>query len=202
MNRYEYPDDGKLHVRYSELSRCTPGQIDRVVFERLNQVDGFKNEDMADGIERHEMWEAESRRTGHTPAVFKKERSFSVPVSHIEHSLASEIFPGVVLHSTIDAVAASQQLIVDYKTITGNPMAYGASKQLKLYAWQLAVHDIRITKGAFLCEIWEKDEAGARTKIKGYVIIWQDITLLDMDAARKWCLPRVALLKAALAEAA
>ncbi len=201
MNRYEYPEDGKLHVRYSELTRCTPGQIDRVVFERLNEVQGFQSGDMMDGIDRHEMWAAESEVTGHTPDVFKRELGIYLPLSHIEHQLASEVFPGVVLHSTIDGVSELAATIIDYKTITGDAGAYRSSKQLKLYSYQLALHDIRIKHGMFLCEIWEKDEDGKRCKIVGYEAVRSDISMLEMTKAREWALPRVALLKSVLAEA-
>lgn len=199
MSGYDYPEDGRLHVRYSELTRCTPGQIDRVVFERLNpDVTPFENSDMIDGRERHEMFQAESENEGYTPEVFKRELGIYLPVSHVEHQLASEILPGVVLHSTIDAVSEASETIVDYKTICGDPAPYRASKQLKLYSYQLALHKIRIKRGLFLIEIWEKDEAGKRTKIIGYTKIEQKISLLDMTAAREWAIPRVALLKVAL----
>lgn len=201
MNRYEYPYDGKLHVRYSELTRCTPKQIDRVVFERTNEVSGFQSDHMLDGIDRHEMWASESEVTGYTPEVFKRELGIYLPVSHIEYQLASEIFPGVVLHSTVDAVSVAAATIIDYKTITGDAKAYAASKQLKLYSYQLALHNIRVKEGMFLVEIWETDGDGKRIRIAGYDSIRMPISLLDMDSARQWALPRVALLKTVLAGA-
>jgi hypothetical protein len=60
MADYTYTADGKLHTRYSELIRCTPGQIDRVVWERIHPGHRAETEHMGFGTLRHEMLEQQA----------------------------------------------------------------------------------------------------------------------------------------------
>lgn len=219
MADYTYTEDGKLHCRYSEILRCTPAGIDRVLYDRQNLDDRFESDSMLDGTLRHEAFEEESRRTGKLPACF----GLDWPVSHVEHEFTTELLPGVVVHSRPDTVCASIETICDNKTVLDGlrgwkhnlekygwrpvydskhrlighkVVAAGAQRQLIFYAYQLGLHGIRIRKGAFLCEIWNKD----RTEIIGYEVVEFPITLKDMAAVLAWAKPRIALLASVLEE--
>lgn len=203
MADYTYTEDGKIHTRYSELLRCTPGQIDRVLADRESGRT-LSTDNMADGSLRHEMFEEEAKKTGKLPACF----GLDWPVSHIEQEFATELVRGVVVHSRPDTVCADVETVVDYKTVLDGANGWKANvegykhaskqRQLFFYAYQLGLHGIRIRRGAFLCEIWNQ----ARDTILGYEIVEFPITLNDMRSALAWAKPRVALLQAVLAEEA
>lgn len=200
MADYNYPDDGKLHCRYSELIRCTAGGIETVIAERLEGRRRVETEAMAFGTERHAMWQEEAEKTGWVADCFNVEW----PVSHVEHEFATEILPGVVVHSRPDIVVASKNLLPDYKTVVDGKQGWRYTikqyahatkqRQLKFYAFQLGLHGILIREGAFLCEIWNKD----RDTIVGYEIVRFPITLADMAGAVAWAKPRIAMLAATL----
>jgi len=199
MADYLYADDGKIHTRYTELSRCTAGQIDRVIDERLGTRESFKSDNMEFGTDRHDMWENEGKRTGRIPECF----GLDWPISHVEQEFVSEILPDVVLHSRPDAVCADISTIVDYKTLIADSFAmgellavqrYSKSKQLPIYAYQAGLHDIRIKRIAYLVEIWNRQQ----TEILGYKIITKEFKMKDIGAALPWVRERVAMLVSAI----
>ena len=217
MADYQYKNDGKLHTRYSELIRCTPGQIDRVLDERSGLVTRFEGDSMLDGTMRHEMWQEEAEKSLQVPKCF----GLDWPVTHVEHEFATEILPGVIVHSRPDLVCGTVGIVPDYKTVVDgvngwqkNLKSYGwrpvydkqgkiigdavvpssKQRQLKFYAYQVGLHGIRIKEGAFLCEIWNKDH----TAILDYKIVRFPITMKDMREAIGWAKPRIALLTVAL----
>lgn len=201
MADYVYnQNDGKIHTRYSELVRCTPKGIDRVIEERLGLRSRFEGDNMADGTIRHEMWQAEALRTSKLPECF----GLDWPVSHIEHEFTSEMLPGIIVHSRPDVVCVTKHAILDYKTVLDGTRGWretikqyhhtSKQRQLQFYAFQLGLHGILIREGVFLCEIWNKD----RDTILGHNIIRFPITLGDMAGALAWARPRIALLASAL----
>lgn len=204
MADYIIKDDGKLHTRYSELTRCTPGQIDRVVWERSHPDSRAHTEHMDFGIVRHEIFEEDGRRAGGVPTEF----GIDLPLSHFEHEFATEILPGVVVHSRPDGVAAAKNMIIDYKTVVNGKMGWqkivnsyrhtGKQRQLQFYAFQLGLHGILIRQGAFLCEIWDAD----RENILDYKVVTFDIKLRDIAPVLPWVKDRVALLQTVLEEQA
>ena len=199
MADYLYADDGKIHTRYSELVRCTFGQLDRVVAERLGLVDRYTSDRLDFGTYRHEMWQEESEKTGMLPEIFGLPRK----VDYIENEFATEIVENVIVHSRPDAVCVAKQAIGDYKTMsakdydTGVLMAtklYRGSKQLIFYAYQLGLHGIRIKKIIYLVEIWnEKMDA-----ILGFHAIEIDINLSDIAKILPWTKDRIATLTVAV----
>lgn len=202
MADYLIADDGKLHTRYSELMRCTPGQIDRVVWERTHPNSRAHTDHMDFGIVRHEMFEEQGRLQGGVPAEF----GVDLPLSHFEHEFTTEILPGVVVHSRPDGVAADKNMIIDYKTVVDGKMGWkkivesykheSKQRQLKFYAFQLGLHGIRIRQGAFLCEIWD----APRENILGYRVVVFPIKLRDIAPVLPWVKDRVALLSTVLEE--
>lgn len=219
MADYLYANDNKIHTRYSELIRCTPGQIDKVIWERKNPEARTKTQSMDFGIIRHQMFDEESQQTGKVPACF----GLDMRVEHVEAEFATEIMKGVVVHSRMDSVSVEGETIIDYKTVLDgkngwqkNLQGYGwrpiytaggnlidskvvpssKQKQLKFYAFQLGLHGIRIKRGLFLCEIWNGD----RTEIIGYKTVEFPITLADIAPVLPWVKDRVALLSVVLAE--
>lgn len=199
MADYIYADDGKIHTRYSELSRCTAGQIDRVIAERTDPELRVQTEPMSFGEERHSMWAEEVRKTGRLPKVF----GHDFKVDAIEQELVSEILPGVVLHSRLDALCKDLFTVVDYKTVQMEPgqelrsviKPYIKSKQLKIYAYQLGLRDIEIKNGLFLFEVWDPE----RTKILGYTSHVQNYeTMGAILSVLPWVKGRVAMLKSVL----
>jgi len=196
VSDYQYdPTDGKLHVRYSQLVQCTPGNIDRVIAE-INGLSRVETDDMSFGTLRHEMFAVDASETG------KPYRSFKLdwPVSHIEHEFATEILPGVILHSRPDIVCADVGILPDYKTVVDGVQGWehtvksyssmAKQRQLIVYAFQLGLHGIRIRQGAFLCEVWNRE----RDTILGYETVLFPITLADMAGVLPWIKMRVALL--------
>lgn len=200
MADYKYDkNDGKIHTRYSELIRCTPGQIESVLAERKG-ARRVETEGMAFGTERHAMWQEEAEKTKKVPAIF----GLDWPVSHVEQEFTSEIMPGVILHSRLDLVCADLSILPDFKTVVDGKQGWKKivesyrhnvkQRQLKFYAFQAGLHSIRITKGAFLCEIWD----GERENILGHEIVEFPITFADIAESFAWMKPRAALLAAAL----
>jgi hypothetical protein len=202
MADYAYdPNDGKLHLRYSTLVRCTPGQIDRVIAE-MDGVERFESESMAFGTIRHDIWQQASLETGKPYHGFK----LDWPVSHVEHEFTTEILPGVIIHSRPDLVCADIGMLPDYKTVLDGKNGWqktvdsyrheSKQRQLKFYAFQLGLHGIRITKGAFLCEVWNAE----RDTILDYKTVEFPITFRDIAPVLPWVKDRVALLAAVLEE--
>jgi hypothetical protein len=106
MSDYTFTDDNKLHTRYSELVKCTPGQIDRVIWERKNPGYRTETEHMGFGTLRHSMFEAEARETGLLPACFGQG---NISADYIEHEFTTEIWQGLIVHSRPDAVSVLPQ---------------------------------------------------------------------------------------------
>lgn len=218
MSDYAYREDGRIHTRYSTLIRCTPGQIDRVIAE-MHGASRVETEHMSFGTLRHEMLEEEARATGRIPTCF----GVKAAADFIEHEFTTELIKGVVVHSRPDAVSAQQQTVWDYKTVVDgkngwqeNLKGYGwrpkynaqrelvdhtvvpstKQHQLQFYAYQMGLHGIRITKGTFLCEIWNRE----RDEILGYEVIEFPITFRNMASIVLWVKGRVALLQTVMAE--
>lgn len=199
MADYLYAEDGKIHTRYTELMRCTPGQFVRVIDERLGLSNRFKSDKLEFGSDRHEMWEDEGRRTGKIPECF----GVDWPISHVEEEFASEILPGVVLHSRPDAVCSGIFTLPDYKTLIADSFALGElvavqryknSKQLPLYAYQAGLHGIRIKRIAYLVEIWNREQ----TEILGYKTITKEFKISDIGPILPWVRQRVSMLVSAI----
>lgn len=206
MADYVHADDGKVHTRYSDLIRCTPAQVSKLVAERLGGAHRYEGSAMKFGTTRHDMWAKESEKTGKIPECFFEADSVDYEVDHIEKEFVVELFPGIVIHMRPDAVASKSQTIIDYKTATkpdGMTLEvfrqkiqrrYELSKQLKFYAWLLGYHKIRIKSGIYLIEIWNK----ANTEIIGYAIVRQQYTLYDFAKLKPWAEEASALLAAAV----
>lgn len=212
MADYKVADDGKLHTRYSELLRCTPGQIDRVVWDRTNPQARVETADMSFGSVRHEMLEEEARETGRLPECF----GIDEPADFIEHEFATEMLKDVIVHSRPDCVTVSAETVWDYKTVVdgkngwrenlrgygwrehGPTVETGKHHQLQFYAFQLGLHGIRIKHGAFLCEIWNAE----RDTIIGYEVVKFDITYRQIAGVASWAKNRVAMLSSVLDEVA
>lgn len=201
MADYNYPTDNKLHVRYTQLSQVSPGSLDRILAE-INGQTRVETEDMSFGSERHLSWEIEAKRTGFIPKCF----GLDWPVLHIEREFATEIMPGVVLHSRPDVVCGNG-ILVDYKTVKSKTPEFGGirnavdqyrhankQRQLFVYAFQLGMHGIRIKEAAFLCEVWDAN----RENILDYEIVRFPIGLMDIAGVLPWLRGKVALLMGAL----
>lgn len=190
MADYVYDDDGNVHTRYSELMRCTPGQIGRVIAEREG-ARRVETASMVFGTDRHEMWADEALKTGKVPKCF----GLDWEVSHVEKEFAYQLMPGIVLHFRPDIVCESTFMLPDFKTVLSGVNGHehnlkkyqtgAAIKQLESYTFGLGLHGIKINELAFLCEIWNGD----RTKIIGYRVIKRKVSLFDvgvtMDNLRK-----------------
>lgn len=194
------PNDTRIHTRYSELIRCTPGQIQKVLQERFEGRRRVETVSMRDGTIRHEMWQEEAEKTARVPKIF----GLDWPVSHVEHEFASEILPGIVVHSRPDIVCAEKFIVPDFKTVLDGANGWrknleqykhrSKQRQLRFYAWQVGLQGFRIKKGAFLCEIWNSD----RSEIIGHEVVEFDITLQEMMEELSWVKQRCNVLAAAL----
>lgn len=164
MPTYSYPNDGRLHTRYSELVRCTPGQIDRVIDEKFGLTTPFSSEHTALGSVRHEMYAEEMRGSKRIPECFCKEYTYDARVDMVETELKAEILPGVVLHSTPDAVDTDNGIVFDFKVTTLDAKKWNASKQILTYAYQMHLRGVDVSYSVFLIEKWNS----AKTEILGY----------------------------------
>lgn len=214
-------NDGKIHTRYSELIRCTPGAIERVLDERFGVRQAAKTADMQWGSDRHDMWRDESLETGMVPQCFNEVGMRNCIVEHIEQEFVVEMYPGVVIHFRPDAVSVKTETIFDYKTALepeGKEIAQGSSmpvvvgdnnltvlfmnmrktyersRQLKFYAFLLGIHGIRMRRGLYLIEAWNRDH----TAIIGYTKAEQNYKMADLAKIIPWTQERVALLVAAV----
>lgn len=204
MTDYLYQNDGKIHTRYTELKRCTPGQIERVLDERAKLISRFKNINMDWGSDRHEMWEKEARDTGKLPELFGVELGVDWPVEYIEHEFTTEILPNMVVHSRPDVVSVTEKAVIDYKTLAAESfkkgqqkarLNYSRSNQLLFYAFQLGMHGIEIRKAVFLVEIWNKEY----TEILGYTKLERDLDLKVISTVLPWTRERLLCLASAIA---
>lgn len=205
MNYIIDHSDGKIHSRYSELIKMTPGQVDYAMAVRLGEMDAFESEDMKFGTKRHKLFEAETRRTGKIPECFYEIGGLrDVEIDMAERELALELTPGMVVHSRPDAYSSAEKTIYDYKTTLdgkrgwqANVKQYKYSKQTVFYAMMLYYHGIEVTRAKYLCEIWNAD----RDTILGYDMVEQEINQEKIAQVQSWALDRLALLKVALQEA-
>ena len=204
MSDYAYSPDGKLHTRFSELVKCTIGQVQGVVAEREPGFKRYQNEAMLFGQARHEIWEEEARRTGRVPSYLKGEPHYIA--THIEKEFATETYLGVVIHIRPDVVSVPEATIIDYKTLTAPTYyegvekaerSYKSSKQLLFYTYHLGLHNIRIRKTLYLIEIWNPE----RDKILGYTGVEKVPTLAEIAKIVPWIKERVSILSSALKEA-
>lgn len=196
MPTYTYPNDGKLHTRYSELVRCTPGQINRVVMEHFGEMVGFSSDHTGLGTERHKDYAEEMIGTKRLPDCFRKEfpqyEHFVVDI--VEKELKAEVMPGVVLHSTPDAASSTSLTIIDFKVTSQEAKRWSASKQILVYAWQLHIRDIPIERSLFLIEQWNPQ----KTKILRYDVVEREITPDDIAEAYEWICSRCTTLREAI----
>jgi hypothetical protein len=150
--QYNVKNDGKLHSRYTDLVRATPHQVENIIKEQTGEKKRFKNDVLTFGETRHAMFEKETNQTGLLPVVFREAfpKYKDLQITHAEEEFATELFK-----EHRDSQPSRRQLqqphaiVVDYKTMVkgaGGARRYKNSKQLIFYAYQLAVHNIRITK--------------------------------------------------------
>lgn len=203
MAEYIYDEDGKVHTRYSELVRCTAGQIDRVLAERFDGFDSFHNEATDFGTDRHEMWAKEAEETGFTAACFP----LKFRAEHVEKEFKTEIFKNVIAHSRPDVISETSCAVIDYKTLCADSLEHGIitahnvyerSRQGLFYAFQLSIHNVKINKIIYLVEIWNRE----RDEILGYEVVQKDVKMSDIMKVIPWVKDRVSMLCAALDERA
>ena len=197
MNAYQYDkNDGKLHTRYTELMQCSETGITSVLDKRFGRrKKGFTNDSMEFGKMRHDKFEVESKKTKKLPKVFLKNiaelRLANIEIDYAEHSFATELFPGVVIHFTVDSIASKIFVLFDYKTAINSDTKYFQSKQLTFYAMLLEPHGIYISTGMYLVEFWNKDH----DQILGYSRVPKKIGILQKAEVMSWARKRVDRLK-------
>lgn len=193
MPEYNYPNDHKFHSRYSELVACSSDYAAiKVAEQRAGLRPRVETAVMRFGIDRHEQFAEESKRTGLTPQVFKDELGFQLEVIEVEVHRATELFQNCVIHFTVDAHCKPYDL-VDYKTTTTSGHGFFKSFQLPIYCLLMGPHGDRIERINYPIERWDKD----REKILGYDLFTREISLAELAEAKKWLRERVARLRAA-----
>lgn len=177
MAEYSYAEDGKLHTRFSDLVRCTEGSVLTVAREMLLGRKRFSSDIVEFGRLRHEMWEEEARATGRSPECFR-EVGVDVAVTDIEQEYSMEIFPGVVLHSRIDAFASEEGLLIDWKTFTndGDIQKYKNSRQHLVYGLQKLNTGVIVKGAMYVGEQWDKK----RQKLLGYDKIVLPFSVMEL----------------------
>ena len=182
---YEFKEDGKLHTRYSELKGCTPGGVVRVVERRkfqLNETNPYTEF----GTLRHEVFANFIRSNGHFPKAVGLD--LKVDKNAVEQSYGVEVWENVVIHMTADL--HNDNWVADFKTTTKGAVNYKNDKQVIFYAWMLGKLGKKITKGYYICELWDID----RTQIRGYEVLERDITEKDLEETESWAKLRVETL--------
>lgn len=186
MATYDYPDDGNIHTRYSELSQClTPAGAYAIAEQKLGIKKRIETAAMRFGTERHKMWEEEGLETGLIPACFADNLDFRRHLVEAEQHRATEIFKGIIFHFTIDAVIA-EPAPVDYKTATLSSSGklsvdYTKSLQVPTYALLLRPHGYACKSGYYLIEMWNRE----RTEIMGYRMVEKKIGLHELAQAKQ-----------------
>jgi len=197
MQAYKYDqNDGKTHTRYTELMQCSESGIERVLDQRFGRrKKGFSNNSTEFGKTRHDQFEVESKKSSKLPEVFVKNipelELMNPTIDYAEHSFATELFPNVVIHFTIDSVASASNIIFDYKTAINDDTQYFQSKQLTFYAMLLEPHGINIKTGMYLVEFWNKDY----DEILGYSRVPKKIGLVQKAEVMSWARKRVERLQ-------
>ena len=199
-DQYIYEEDGKIHTRYSELKRCTPGGAEAVVLERLGLLQKYSGGKATNfGTDRHEMWEEESRKTRKVPECFeycllRYGIPKDTPLAYVEDEIKYEIFPGIILHGTPDSVSSAVNTVFDNKTITGRADQFRTSDQLLVYSYLLYKLGLPIKQGIYLCELWSTDHK----RILGYDSYRKEFGLSAVSVAEKWLRDRAEVLLTAI----
>lgn len=209
---YNYPNDGKLHIRYHDLLKCTPGQIENLVLEKFGLKQPFSSDSTQFGTDRHEMFELEMKETKRLPEAFLNEckqlptHYKDIEIDAVEQEIATEIFEGIVLHSRPDAVSTSYGLIADPKVTIQGIKKWNPSRQLLMYAYHFIVRGIKIKEIVYLGEIWDYTEVPNNGKIKkvpkdiiDYQCLIKNIDEQEVKTmVHEWARPRIEYLKAAV----
>jgi len=199
-HKYNYPEDGKFHTRYSELVKATETGVIRAVQERRGEMPPIENIHTLLGTERHEEFAKESLKTGKPAQVFLdgcSELNRDYKVATVEQELVAEIFPDVVLHSTPDFIgtdAKGNTILVDYKCSAASPDSFPKSKQHLCYAFQLLARGILCSEVYYCVEQWNTE----KTEIMGYTTVVVPIDRQKIMAVRDWLWERVCNLQEAL----
>ena len=193
--QYNIKNDGKLHTRFTDLIQCTPKGVAHVIARSQGLEKPVETETLQFGKIRHDMWQAESEKTGKLPQCFIDEwpELAELEATHVEQELATEIYKDIILHSRPDMIAAKQFTLIDYKTMVREDTGAGIyknSRQLPIYSYQAAMHNIRIKKYIYLVEIWNED----RSEIVGYDKYEREINLAEISAIRHWIKQRCEVL--------
>jgi len=190
--KYDIKNDGNLHVNYSSLVRCgTSKGASRVVAERHGIAPRFSNKETDLGIKRHERWQNESMETGYTPDDFK--HIYRAKVAYVEQDFSVEIFKGVLIHFRPDSVSIDDCAVIDYKKVVDPAAKFLNDWQLKVYAYLLQLHGIRIKKLVHLCEMWNREG----TAIVGYQHLIREVNLADLALVPQWLKERSLRVKQA-----
>lgn len=184
-SRYDYEPDDKLHTRFSELRNCTIKGVTKVVFQRLYGV-SESSPYMEFGTTRHEVFS--NFLLTHRKLPKQIPLDLEINEDMVERSYAIEVWKNVVIHLTPDI--HNTTWVADFKTTTRGAINYKTDKQVVFYAWLLNKLGHKITKGYYICELWDRD----RTKIQGYEFLERDITQEDIDGIEDWAKKRVQLL--------
>lgn len=150
------------------------------------------------GTKRHDEWRDESLKTGRSPKEFKAQPiSFDVKADLVERELASEVLPNIVLHSRMDFYGEGN--LIDFKTTTMDRrramQTYDKSIQLKIYAYQLMIHNYPVDKITYLIEHWTRDYS----KQLGYSKVEKDFLPRYIKEAQGWIKRRCLTLEQGLA---
>lgn len=182
---YDYKEDDKLHTRYSELRNCTEKGVVRIVERRIHEL-RETNPYTQFGTLRHEVFANFVTTHGKLPKEFGLD--LDINQNAIEKSYGIEVWENVVIHLTPDLY--NKEWVADFKTTTRGAKNYERDKQLIFYAWLLNKLGTNITKGYYLCELWDIE----RTNIKGYEVMEREITPKDIEEIEYWAKKRVETL--------
>jgi len=179
---YDYKEDNKLHTRFSELRNCTENGTVRVVERRkydFNEANPYQKF----GTLRHEVFANFLRTHNKLPKAIGLELEINEDM--IERSYGVEVWENVIIHLTPDI--HNTTWVADFKTTTRGVDNYKLDKQTIFYAWLLNKIGHNITKGYYICELWDID----RTQIRGYEWAEKEITAEDIEKIESWAKLRV-----------
>lgn len=194
--------EGKLCTRFTELNDCKPHLMQKVLNRRKGIESRYESPAMFFGTIRHEMMAKETEKTGKLPEEMRQRMAnmAHIEIDAFEQELKAEIFEGIILHSTVDAVSTKEKLLIDYKTGTfkeggkGYAKKYHSTMQLPVYAYMLDLHGIEIDKMAYIVELWDKE----REKFYGYDISFAQVLMHSEEKTRDWLKQRCEVLKAGI----
>lgn len=127
----------RFRASYSVIKAWSDGRNDDAL-EMYFHKKREETRQQQEGKKWHSEWQAETKKTGKLPDVFKMEDTRPNPQLQTELRIETDIPDWMSLRGVIDLYDPATGTIYDYKTGVSSSGDYAESHQIPLYAWLLA----------------------------------------------------------------